>query len=112
MSKTSRMTRSEVMGLLWTSIVSVTFTKKDGTQRTIVGTHDPSRIPFHKQPATLDDTVCIEGNACPIYEIKTGEWRSFCWNSILRVQSESHGYIWYDAAQHGVLHHEHQTTTA
>lgn len=112
MNKKSQMTRSEVMGLLWTSIVSVTFTKKDGTQRTIVGTHDPSRIPFHKQPAILDDTACIEGTACPIYEINTGEWRSFCWNSILKVQSEPNGYIWYDVAQHGVLRHDKHSTVA
>lgn len=98
------MTRSEVKGQLWTGLLTVTFIKKDGTERTITGTQDPTRIPFDKHPIVLDEKSATntEKTTCPIFDVNLGEWRSFCWNAIKTIASPT-GQIWYDAQRDGEL---------
>lgn len=98
------MTRAEVVGQLWTGILNVTFTKKDGTERTITGTQDPMRIPFHKYPTSIDEATpsSPEGSACRVYDMDMKEWRSFCWDAVKMITS-SNGQVWYDATRDGGL---------
>jgi hypothetical protein len=98
------MTRSEVKGQLWTGVLTVTFTKKDGTERTITGTQDPSRIPFHKLPISIkeESESNAVGAACPIFDVTLDEWRSFCWDSVKLITSAG-GQVWYDVQRDGGL---------
>lgn len=98
------MTRSEVKGQLWTGVLNVTFTKKDGTERTITGTQDPARIPFHKLPISIkEESESNEvGTSCPIFDVTLDEWRSFCWDTVKTITSPT-GQIWYDASRDGGL---------
>lgn len=98
------MTRSEVKAQLWTGLLTVTFTKKDGTERTITGTQDPARIPLHKLPISVNESSESNavGAACPIFDVTLDEWRSFCWDSVKTIASPT-GQIWYDAQRDGGL---------
>lgn len=107
-------TRSWVTGLLWTGTVKVTFTKKDGSLRTIFGTQDPTRIPFYVAPKKTVQEIQEDTStksACPIFDLDLKEWRSFRWDSVVGITNET-GMVLYEATQDGALEHEHQTTTA
>ncbi len=97
------MTRSELAGQLWTGVLTVTFIKKDGTQRTITGTQDPTRIPFYKHPKTLateGSPVITNRPACSIFDLTLEEWRSFSWDSVHLITSFD-GQVQYDVARDG-----------
>jgi hypothetical protein len=69
----------------------ITFTKKDGTERTMRPTLIESRIPLDKQPKT---SVGVEeatnsqtsGSAIRVFDTEVQEWRSFRWDSIKELR--------------------------
>lgn len=79
------MTRNLVTGMLYSQILTITFTKKDGSERTIRGTQDPTRIPFFKHPKKISEEVKVDKPSCPIFDLDLDEWRSFNWNSIKTI---------------------------
>ena len=64
--------------------VTVTFTKKDGTERQMHCTLSESRIPTDKQPKT-QQSASDSGSALRVFDTDKGEWRSFRWDSITNV---------------------------
>ena len=60
----------------------VTFTKKDGTERKIYCTLSESNTP--KKEAT--SSRVISATSLPVYDLEKGEWRSFRWDSITKVE--------------------------
>ena len=68
------------------SSLCVTFTKKDGTQRTMRPTLVESRIPMEKQPKTKTEGSETSGSAVRVFDTEVQEWRSFRWDSITEVR--------------------------
>jgi hypothetical protein len=64
----------------------ITFTKKDGTQRTMRPTLVESRIPVDKQPKTQTEGSETSGSAVRVFDTEKQEWRSFRWESITEVR--------------------------
>lgn len=80
------MVNHEILSYLNSGLCRVTFTKKDGTERTITGTLQQDLIPVDKRPKGTDRVHSVEVQ--PVYEVDLDEWRSFRWDSVIRFQAE------------------------
>ena len=66
--------------------VTVTFTKKDGTERIMKCTTNPTYIMF-KDPAISESKreKKVNEDVMPVYDMEAGHWKSFRWDSIKSV---------------------------
>lgn len=66
--------------------VTVTFTKKDGSERVMKCTTNPTYILF-KEPALVESKreKKINDDVMPVYDMEAGHWKSFRWDSIKSV---------------------------
>ena len=67
--------------------VTVTFTKKDGTERVMKCTTDTTLIMF-KDPTILESkesTRKVNEDIMPVYDLENSAWKSFRWDSIKQV---------------------------
>ena len=66
--------------------VTVTFTKKDGSERVMKCTTNPTYILF-KEPALVESKKekKINEDVMPVYDMEAGHWKSFRWDSIKSV---------------------------
>jgi hypothetical protein len=66
--------------------VTLTFTKKDGSDRVMKCTTNPTYIMF-KDPSILESKSDrkVNENVMPVYDLDAGGWRSFRWDSIKSV---------------------------
>lgn len=67
----------------------VSFTKKDGTERTMRCTLAESAIPTKDQPAKETSTRSVPTTSLAVFDLDKQEWRSFRWDSITGVCNES-----------------------
>jgi hypothetical protein len=77
-------------GHLRIGLVTVTFTKKDGTERVMKCTTDPTIIMF-KDPSSVEvkeSTRKINESIMPVYDLEANTWKSFRWDSIKQVRFE------------------------
>jgi hypothetical protein len=67
--------------------VTVTFTKKDGTERVMKCTTDPTIIMF-KDPASVESNTTrpISETVMPVFDLESNAWKSFRWDSIKQVR--------------------------
>lgn len=86
-----QITKEELLEKLQMESVSVTFTKADGSERTMLCTKQTSKIPEAQQPKT-DKVVKLDENGNPIetdlitvYDLEKEGWRSFNYTKILNV---------------------------
>ena len=72
---------------LATGKVTVTFTKKDGSERVMKCTTDPTYILF-KDPTVLEsrNERTVSEEVMPVYDLESNGWRSFRWDSIKRIE--------------------------
>jgi hypothetical protein len=77
------MKKSELLKKLAEGTTTVTFTKKDGSDRVMVCTRAPSLIPAEFQPKTseTDETVEASDNI-RVFDVEKQGWRSFNFASI------------------------------
>ena len=66
--------------------VTLTFTKKDGSDRIMKCTTNPTYIMF-KDPSILESKSDrkVNEDVMPVYDLDAGVWRSFRWDSIKSV---------------------------
>jgi hypothetical protein len=66
--------------------VTVTFTKKDGSERVMKCTTNPTYIMF-KDPAILESKreKKVNEEVMPVYDMESNAWKSFRWDSIKSV---------------------------
>jgi hypothetical protein len=64
--------------------VEVLFTKKDGSQRTMLCTLVESKIPSDKQPKSETQGSTV-GSAVRVFDLEKNEWRSFRWDSVKSI---------------------------
>ena len=78
--------------------VTVTFTKKDGTERVMECTTAPSLVPVdtveEKHYTNTNNPIDfpapkrekkVNEDVCPVYDLGTKAWKSFRWDSIKQV---------------------------
>lgn len=75
-------------GMLQVTSVSVTFTKKDGTERVMKCTLDPKELP--PQPVTESKEGKAERkksvDTLAVYDLEAKGWRSFTIKSVKRIE--------------------------
>ena len=66
--------------------VTVTFTKKDGSERVMKCTTNPTFIMF-KDPSVLESKreKKVNEDIMPVYDLESDAWKSFRWDSIKSV---------------------------
>ena len=67
--------------------ITVTFTKKDGTERVMKCTTNPTYIMF-KDPAILESKKerKVNEDVMPVYDMESKAWKSFRWDSVKQVR--------------------------
>ena len=70
--------------LLKTSIVTISFTKKDGTERQMLCTLGESKIPSEKLPKNSGKAKSEQSMA--VFDIEKQEWRSFRLDSVKKIE--------------------------
>ena len=72
--------------LLKTNKVTVTFTKKDGSECVMKCTTNPTYIMF-KDPSTVESKRerKVNEDTMPVFDLEADAWRSFRWDSIKSV---------------------------
>lgn len=78
--------KNDIVPLLCSGLCEITFTKKDGTERTILATLMNDLIPVEKQPKGASRVHSEEVQ--PVYEVELDEWRSFRWDSVISFRAE------------------------
>ena len=74
--------RNIISNALYKGEVNITFTKADGTQRTMLCTLQSARLPVvvideSKTPRKTNDATQV------VWDITAGGWRSFCWDRVV-----------------------------
>jgi len=68
--------------------VTVTFTKKDGSERVMECTTSSTLVP--QEPVVESVTPKLEKkvneDVCPVYDLESKAWRSFRWDSVKGIQ--------------------------
>jgi len=64
--------------------ITVSFTKKDGSNRNMLCTLAESLIPEDKKPKT--ENTKFSDDALRVFDLDKQEWRSFRWDSIKTVK--------------------------
>lgn len=70
--------------------VRVVFTKKDGTERSMLCSLSESNIPADKQPKT-ESEGSTSGSAVRVFDVECQEWRSFRWDTVKTVNGVVYG---------------------
>lgn len=87
-----QITKDELLEKLNTEAVSVTFTKADGSERTMLCTKMISKIPEAQHPKTdrvvkLDENGnVIETDLVTVYDLEKEGWRSFNFSKVKSVK--------------------------
>lgn len=71
------MTKTELLNQLASGVTTVTFTKKDGSLRTMKCTRSPSVIPNEHQPKGETQVVTEETDNIRVFDVEANGWRSF-----------------------------------
>jgi len=79
-------TRNWLRDLLKSEVVTLTFTKKDGTQREMVATLSEARIPKSEKSTESAGTRKYSDEAQPVYDVEAEGWRSFRWDSLSKLE--------------------------
>jgi len=78
--------REWLRDLLKSEVVTLTFTKKDGTKREMLSTLCESRIPKSENTKESAGTRKYSEEAQPVYDVEAKGWRSFRWDSLSMIE--------------------------
>jgi hypothetical protein len=76
--------KTELREHLQSGVVKVVFTKKDGTDRTMMATLNEDLIPEDKKPKGTGKKV-DNGNTFAVYDVEADGWRSFNYDTVKEV---------------------------
>jgi len=67
--------------------VTVTFTKKDGTERVMLCTTSTDLVPVEPivEGAEPKREKKVNEDVCPVYDLESKHWKSFRWDSVKSV---------------------------
>ena len=79
--------------MLSSNTVTVTFTKKDGSERVMKCTTSPGLVP-RAEPSLIKEEIKDKKprkqneDVCNVFDLETNAWKSFRWDSVKRIQIE------------------------
>jgi hypothetical protein len=76
--------RQWLRGMLYGGEMTVVFTKKDGTERSMLCTLEESQIPIDKLPKNTGKPK--SDDAMAVFDIEKQEWRSFRFDSVKEIR--------------------------
>ena len=76
--------REWIRGVLRMHETTITFTKKDGTERKMLCTLMEDKIPSEKTPKNTGKTQSEESIA--VFDLEKEDWRSFRFDSVKRIE--------------------------
>jgi len=76
--------REWIRGVLRMHETTITFTKKDGTERKMFCTLREDKIPSEKTPKNTGKTQSEESIA--VFDLEKEDWRSFRFDSVKRIE--------------------------
>ena len=76
--------REWLTSLLREQEVTISFTKKDGTDRKMRCTLSENKIPSEKTPKNTKKTK--SDDALPVFDVEKQDWRSFRWDSVTLIE--------------------------
>lgn len=79
-----------VLELLYVGIQDVTFTKKDGTERTLVCTLRPDLLPAKPEPVAGEEPKVrakSSTDSISVFETNLQEWRSFNMSNVIAIRN-------------------------
>ena len=76
--------RDWTTSLLKSQEVTISFTKKDGTERKMICTLAENKIPSEKMPKNSGKSK--SDDALAVFDIEKNEWRSFRWDSVTKIE--------------------------
>jgi len=75
--------------MLKTNVITLNFTKKDGTERVMRCTLQPDLLPKVEHTTELKESKPVtQQTAIPVYDLDNNGWRSFTLNTVKRVGFE------------------------
>ena len=77
--------KEKIKNFLRESTLSITFTKKDGTERRMNSTLNTSIIPEEFSPKGVQKNKTDE--VLSVFDIDNNGWRSFRWDSVKHISS-------------------------
>jgi hypothetical protein len=78
--------REEIRASLREGVVNITFTKVDGTERTMRCTLLSDLIPVDEQQTKKDNERKFTDDAIRVWDSEKQAWRAFRWNSVKKVE--------------------------
>jgi hypothetical protein len=81
---TTKKEKNWLRTLLKEDVVSITFIKKDGSERIMKCTLLESKIPSEFAPKGSEKTKSDE--VLPVFDVENEGWRSFRWDSIRKIE--------------------------
>lgn len=82
---TENSARHQVLDLLRSQVVTVTFTKKNGDQRVMRCTLSPEYFAQDKYKTTLTEDSNSEKSNCTVWDVDAQAWRSFLWANLTHI---------------------------
>lgn len=79
--------RKMVRSILTIAEATITFTKKDGSERVMRCTLNSGLIPSDKQPKEDTEVKSRTDTVQVVYDLDADGWRSFSWNSVIEVKA-------------------------
>lgn len=84
---------AELRNLLSTDIVSVSFTKKDGSAREMLCTTMQEYLPKSDNPCSEITLTPRETGIVTVWDLEAGGWRSFRFDSIKSIYTDYFNYV-------------------
>lgn len=82
--------KATVLENLRSNTVNVRFTKADGSQRDMLCTLVPGKIPTDKHPKSETQSSGTIGSSVRVFDVEKGEWRSFRFESLISIDGVSY----------------------
>lgn len=82
--------KNSVLEMLYTGVQEVTFTKKDGTQRTLVCTLRPDLLPAKPEPIEGEEPKIkakSTTDSISVFEVDLQEWRAFNLSNLISMST-------------------------
>ena len=76
------MNKNELMNQLASDVVTITFSKKDGTDRVMKCTRSPNLIPTEHQPKGETQVVTESTDNIRVFDVEANGWRSFNFSTL------------------------------
>jgi hypothetical protein len=76
--------------LLNNDVVTIVFTKKDGTRREMICTTMPSFLP---DPGPYTSASVVNDNIVTVWDLESVAWRSLRFDSLISVETDYFNYV-------------------